>query len=39
VIRALRLRNVQVAGRISDLELTIQTLGLTDLFSDQETPP
>jgi hypothetical protein len=38
VIRALRLRNVQVAGRISDLELTIQTLGLTGLFSDRETP-
>jgi hypothetical protein len=39
VIRAPRLRNVQVAGRISDLELTIQTLVLTGLFSDRETPP
>lgn len=39
VIRALRLRNVQVAGRIGDLELTIGTLGLTALFSDRETPP
>jgi len=39
VIRALRLRNVQVAGRINDLELTIGTLGLTDLFSDRETSP
>ena len=36
VIRALRLRNVQVAGRIGDLELTIGTLGLTGLFSDAE---
>lgn len=38
VIRSLRLRNVQVAGRIGDLELTIQTLGLSGLFSDRETP-
>jgi len=39
VIRALRLRNVQVAGRIGDLELTIGTLGLTGLFSGQEASP
>jgi len=36
VIRALRLRNVQVAGRIGDLALAIETLGLTGLFPEQE---
>ena len=38
IIRALRLRNVQVAGRLGDLRLTIDTLGLAGLFSDQEVP-
>ncbi len=38
VIRALRLRNVQVAGRIGDLRLTLNALGLTDLFAGREEP-
>ena len=39
IIRALRLRNVQVAGRLGDLRLTIDTLGLNGLFPDQEVAP
>lgn len=38
IIRALRLRNVQVAGRIGDLRLALDTLGLTGLFAGQEQP-
>lgn len=34
VIRALRLRNVQVAGRLATMDLTISTLGLRDLFAE-----
>jgi hypothetical protein len=38
IIRALRLRTVQLAGRIYDIELTVDALGLAALFADQAAP-
>jgi hypothetical protein len=38
IIRTLRLRNAQNAGRIGDIELTTRTLGLDALFPDLSTP-
>lgn len=38
ILKALRLRNAQVASRIADIELTTRSLGLTTLFKDEAAP-
>jgi hypothetical protein len=38
IIRALRLRNAQTSGRISDIPLAINTSGLTALFLEESAP-
>jgi hypothetical protein len=38
ILPALKLRNAQVAGRISDLEITMRTLGMDRLFNNKNMP-
>ena len=38
LLRALKLRNAQVDGRISDLEMTVENFGLNDLFGEVAAP-